>query len=102
MLPASRIRLMGSLICETSPGVRSIFIGACNRLQRRFIYGLLATKVQKVYCYSNRSFSFGLFLSKFCPYQSILIVDKFREESLSLPIWVNNWKLTAKMAVFGS
>ncbi len=86
MLPASRIRLMASLICETSPGVRSIFIGARDRLQRRLIYGLLATKVQKVNGYSNRSFSFGLFLSRFSRYQSILIVDKFREESLSSPI----------------
>ena len=86
MLPASRIRLMDSLMCETSPGVRSTFIGVRNRLQRRLIYGLLATKVQKVNCYFNRSFSFGLFLSKFSRYQSILIVDRFQEESLSSPI----------------
>ena len=38
MLPASCIRLMGSLICETFPCVRNIFIGAHNRLQRSLIY----------------------------------------------------------------
>ena len=83
MLQASRFRFMSSLICETSPGVRSIFIGARIWLQRRLIYELLATKVQKVNCYSNRSFSFGLFLSRFSRYQNILIMDKFQEESLS-------------------
>ena len=86
MFPDSRISLMASLICETYPGVRSIFIGARNRLQQSLIYGLLATKVQKANCYSNRSFSFGLFLSRFSRCQSILIADKFQEESLSSPI----------------
>ena len=57
--------------------------GAHNRLQWRWIYERLATKVQKVNCYSNRSLSFGLFLSTFGRYQTILVMDKFREESLS-------------------
>ena len=83
MLQAGRFRFMSSLIYETSHGVRSVFIGARIRLQRRLIYGLLATKVQKVDCYSKRSFSFGLFLSRFSRYRSVLIMDKFREESLS-------------------
>ena len=83
MPPDSCIKFMGSLIWEASSCVRSISIGAHNRLQWRWIYERLATKVQKVNCYSDRSLPFELFLSTFSRYQTILVMDKFREESLS-------------------
>ena len=40
-------------------------------------------RCMKVNCYSNRSLPFGLFLSTFSRYQTILVMDKFQEESLS-------------------
>ena len=83
MPPDSCIKFMGSLIWEASSCVRSISIGAHNRLQWRWIYERLATKVQKANCYSNRSLCFGLFLSTFSRYQTILVMNRFREDSLS-------------------
>ena len=45
------------------------------------MFKVLMTKVQKMNCYSNRSF-FGLFPSRFSRYQTFLIKGKFHEKSL--------------------